>query len=110
MKLNKIMALVIGGLSLAACSDIDDQVYEGGVLSKEQSQEVNEAMPERAEASFNGLFYFMGNPAQNYGTRFNNARADDFGFVMMAISQDFEGPDMAGADNGYNWFLSLIHI
>ena len=104
MKLNKIMALVIGGLSLAACSDIDDQVYEGGALSKEQSQEVNEAMPERAEASFNGLFYFMGNPAQNYGTRFKDARADDFGFVMMAISQDFEGPDMAGADNGYNWF------
>ena len=89
---------------LASCSDIDEQIYSGGAFSKEQSQDIVNAIPTRVEATFNGMFTFMGNPAQNYGTRFSSARADDFGFIMMALSQDFEGADMIGADNGYNWF------
>lgn len=106
MKTYKISTLLLGGLVLASCSDIDNQEYQGGAFSKDQSQEVINAVPERTEATFNGMFSFMGNPAQNYGTRFVDARADDFGFVMMAISQDLEGADMAGADNGYNWLSS----
>ena len=89
---------------LASCSDIDEQIYSGGAFSKEQSQDIVNAIPTRVEATFNGMFTFMGNPAQNYGTRFSSERADDFGFIMMALSQDFEGADMIGADNGYNWF------
>lgn len=89
---------------LASCSDIDEQIYSGGAFSKEQSQDIVNAIPTRVEATFNGMFTFMGNPAQNYETRFSNQRADDFGFIMMALSQDFEGADMIGADNGYNWF------
>lgn len=104
MKTYKISTLLLGGLMLASCSDIDNQEYQGGAFSNDQSQDIVNAIPERAEATFNGMFSFMGNPAQNYGTRFSSARADDFGFIMMAISQDFEGPDMTGADNGYNWF------
>ncbi len=104
MKIYKISTMVLGGLMLASCSDIDEQIYSGGAFSKEQSQDIVNAIPTRVEATFNGMFTFMGNPAQNYGTRFSNARADDFGFIMMALSQDFEGADMIGADNGYNWF------
>ena len=104
MKIYKISTMVLGGLMLASCSDIDEQIYSGGAFSKEQSQDIVNAVPTRVEATFNGMFTFMGNPAQNYGTRFSNQRADDFGFIMMALSQDFEGADMIGADNGYNWF------
>ena len=104
MKIYKISTMVLGGLMLASCSDIDEQIYSGGAFSKEQSQDIVNAIPTRVEATFNGMFTFMGNPAQNYGTRFSSARADDFGFIMMALSQDFEGADMIGADNGYNWF------
>ncbi|MCI5505444.1 MAG: RagB/SusD family nutrient uptake outer membrane protein [Prevotella sp.] len=104
MKIYKISTMVLGGLMLASCSDIDEQIYSGGAFSKEQSQNIVNAIPTRVEATFNGMFTFMGNPAQNYGTRFSSARADDFGFIMMALSQDFEGADMIGADNGYNWF------
>lgn len=89
---------------LASCSDIDNQEYQGGAFSKDQSQDVINAIPERTEATFNGMFSFMGNPIQNYGTRFSSARADDFGFIMMAISNDLEGADMTGANNNYNWF------
>ena len=104
MKIYKISTMVLGGLMLASCSDIDEQIFSGGAFSKEQSQDIVNAVPTRVEATFNGMFTFMGNPAQNYGTRFSSARADDFGFIMMALSQDFEGADMIGADNGYNWF------
>ena len=104
MKIYKISTMVLGGLMLASCSDIDEQIYSGGAFSKEQSQDIVNAIPTRVEATFNGMFTFMGNPAQNYGTRFSSARPDDFGFIMMALSQDFEGADMIGADNGYNWF------
>ena len=104
MKIYKISTMVLGGLMLASCSDIDEQIYSGGAFSKEQSQDIVNAIPTRVEATFNGMFTFMGNPAQNYATRFSNQRADDFGFIMMALSQDFEGADMIGADNGYNWF------
>ena len=104
MKIYKISTMVLGGLMLASCSDIDEQIYSGGAFSKEQSQDIVNAIPTRVEATFNGMFTFMGNPAQNYGTRFAKPRADDFGFIMMALSQDFEGADMIGADNGYNWF------
>ena len=104
MKIYKISTMVLGGLMLASCSDIDEQIYSGGAFSKEQSQDIVNAIPTRVEATFNGMFTFMGNPAQNWGTRFSSARADDFGFIMMALSQDFEGADMIGADNGYNWF------
>lgn len=104
MKIYKISTMVLGGLMLASCSDIDEQIYSGGAFSKEQSQDIVNAIPTRVEATFNGMFTFMGNPAQNYGTRFSDQRADDFGFIMMALSQDLEGADMIGADNGYNWF------
>ena len=104
MKIYKISTMVLGGLMLASCSDIDEQIFSGGAFSKEQSQDIVNAIPTRVEATFNGMFTFMGNPAQNCGTRFSSARADDFGFIMMALSQDFEGADMIGADNGYNWF------
>ena len=104
MKIYKISTMVLGGLMLASCSDIDEQIYSGGAFSKEQSQDIVNAIPTRVEATFNGMFTFMGNPAQNYGTRFSSARPDDFGFIMMALSQDLEGADMIGADNGYNWF------
>ena len=99
MKIYKISTMVLGGLMLASCSDIDEQIYSGGAFSKEQSQDIVNAIPTRVEATFNGMFTFMGNPAQNWGTRFSSARADDFGFIMMALSQDFEGADMIGADN-----------
>ena len=95
---------MLGGMMLASCSDIDNQIYEGGALSQEQQQEVISAIPERTEAAFNGIFSFLAHPCQNYGTRFSSARADDLGFLMMAIPQDLEGADLTGADSGYNWF------
>ena len=102
MKLYKISALMLGAAMLTvSCNDIDEQVPEGRALTKEQSQETNTAIPERVQATFTGMFTMMGKPRAAYP---NSSRADDFGFVMAAISLDIEGADMFMQNNNYNWF------
>ena len=102
MKLYKISLFMLGAaLCTTACSDIDEQVPEGGSITREQLQETNTAVPERAEATFSGLLSMMGQPRTGYP---NSSRADDFGFIMAAISLDLEGADMMMQDNNYNWF------
>ena len=65
MKIYKISTMVLGGLMLASCSDIDEQIFSGGAFSKEQSQDIVNAVPTRVEATFNGMFTFMGDRARN---------------------------------------------
>ena len=104
MKLYKLSAFMFSALLLASCSDIDNQEYDGGAISGDQSQQTNVAIPTRTKATFAGMFTLVGAPCHNYGTHFSSMRPDDFGFVMSAISLDLEGADMAMQDNGYNWF------
>lgn len=102
MKRYKIFMIALGALMLTtACNDIDEQEPEGLSLTKEQSQETNTAIPERVQATFTGMFTMMGKPLTAYPT---SSRADDFGFVMAAISLDIEGADMFMQNNNYNWF------
>ena len=102
MKLYKIFTLVLGtSLLTVSCNDLNEQDPESGALTPEQVQETNLAIPSRIQATFDGMFNFMAKPSTGYPT---SSRADDFGFVMAAISLDLEGADMFGGDNGYNWF------
>ena len=102
MKLYKISTLMLGAAFLTvSCNDIDEQTPQSGALTTEQVQETNQAMPSRLQATFDGMFNFMAKP---YGAYPTSTRADDFGFVMAALSLDFEGADMTSDDNGYNWF------
>ncbi|MBP5711779.1 MAG: carbohydrate-binding protein, partial [Prevotella sp.] len=102
MKRYKIFMIALGALMLTtACNDIDEQEPEGLSLTKEQSQETNTAIPERVQATFTGMFTMMGKPRTAYPS---STRADDFGFVMAAISLDIEGADMFMQNNNYNWF------
>lgn len=100
MKLFKYSTIALAALTLAACSDVDDQEYEGGSLSADQLQDVNNAVPSRAEALFTGMFTMMGEPNGCLG----GSRPDDYGFVMMALSSDIEASDAWIDDSGYNWF------
>ena len=84
-----------------SCNDLNEQDPQSGALTPEQVQETNLAIPSRIQATFDGMFNFMAKPSTGYPT---SSRADDFGFVMAAISLDLEGADMFGGDNGYNWF------
>ncbi len=102
MKIYKFMMIAATGLCAAACSDINEQLPEGGDITESQLIESTEVAPSRGEATFSGMFTMMGEPYYTYGS--SSGRADDFGFIMMAISQDLEGPDMTNPNSGYNWF------
>ena len=102
MKLYKISFLMLATAALVvSCNDIDEQLPEGHYLHSDQVQETNLAIPSRLQASFAGVFNIMAKP---YGAYPTSTRADDFGFVMAALSLDFEGADMTSNDNDYNWF------
>ena len=102
MKLYKISTLMLGAALLTvSCNDIDEQVPQGGTLTKDQVQETNVAVPARTQATFAGMFNIMGKP---FGAYPSSGRADDFGFIMAALSLDAEGADLFLQDNNYNWF------
>ena len=105
MKLYKISLVMFGAALLTtSCNDIDEQYPETGVLTKEQNQEINEIVPERAQATFQGMFSIMATPHRGLPGTANADRADDFGYVMAAFSLDLEGADMFMQNNNYNWF------
>jgi len=102
MKLYRFAILTLAASCTLACSDIDKQDPESGSLTADQILETNEALPERAEAVFAGMYTIMGRPYSVFGS--SSGRADDFGFITSAISGDCEGADYIYANSGYNWF------
>ena len=102
MKFNKISILAVAGvLTLTACDDVNQQEPAGSMITAEQLTETYGAIESRVDATFSGMFNIMGEP---YGVFTNRTRADDFGFIMAALSQDTEGADYIYPNSGYNWF------
>ena len=98
MKLNKFAYLALASLAFAAC-DMEDVVPQGGTLLATQVQETYIAAPSRAEAPFSGMFTKLGAPTTVF-----SSRPDDWGFIMMAFSNDLEAADIWIPNSGYNWF------
>jgi len=90
----------------AACSQMDELEPQGGYSLTQQIQETNTLIPSRADASFNGMFTKMGAPGSVTG----GSRPDDFGFIMMAFSNDIEAADIVLANSGYNWFSACGNL
>ena len=97
--MKKIYTILIMA-SAVACSRMNELQPQGGIILTEQLQNVNAVIPTRADASFNGMFTKLGSPGGVTG----GSRPDDFGFVMMAFSNDIEAADVVLANSGYNWF------
>ena len=98
MKLNRIIFAALASLAIASCTDIEDVAPQSGTILQSQLQEVNLVAPQRADASFNGLFAHIGYPDKMYST------PDDWGFIMMGFCNDLEGTDQLMPDSNYNWF------
>lgn len=75
--------------------------YSGGYYDKDKMQETYDAVPSLTEAPFQAMFSQMGQPYLIFPS---SGRADDFGYIMAALSQDAEGADLSLQDNDYNWF------
>lgn len=101
MKLNRYSILALGALAVVSCSDMDEQIQEGSYLSADQMQESTEAIPERVDAAFAGMYNMMGEPYSVFGA---SGRADDWGIPMIMLSLDAEGSDLWMANSDYNWF------
>ena len=97
--MNKIYITALIVLA-ASCSQMDNLQPQGGIILEQQLKEVNAMVPSRADASFNGMFTKLGAPGSVTG----GTRPDDFGFIMMAFSNDIEAADIVLANSGYNWF------
>ena len=110
MKNNKYTSVlaIASMVALGACSDIDDIVPEGGTMLETQLKATTSIIPGRADATFSGMYTKLGDPL-SFG-RFASERADDFGFVMMAFSNDLEAADIVGQDNNYNWFSTCSEL
>lgn len=110
MKNNKYTSVlaIASMVALGACSDIDDIVPEGGTMLETQLKAITSIIPGRADATFSGMYTKLGDPL-SFG-RFASERPDDFGFVMMAFSNDLEAADIVGQDNNYNWFSTCSEL
>lgn len=110
MKNNKYTSVlaIASMVALGACSDIDDIVPEGGTMLETQLKATTSIIPGRADATFSGMYTKLGDPL-SFG-RFASERTDDFGFVMMAFSNDLEAADIVGQDNNYNWFSTCSEL
>ena len=110
MKNNKYTSVlaIASMVALGACSDIDDIVPEGGTMLETQLKATTSIIPGRADATFSGMYTKLGDPL-SFG-RFASERPDDFGFVMMAFSNDLEAADIVGQDNKYNWFSTCSEL
>ena len=97
--MNKIYITALIVLA-ASCSQMDNLQPQGGIILEQQLKDVNAMVPSRADASFNGMFTKLGAPGSVTG----GTRPDDFGFIMMAFSNDIEAADIVLANSGYNWF------
>lgn len=110
MKNNKYTSVlaIASMVALGACSDIDDIVPEGGTMLETQLKATTSIIPGRADATFSGMYTKLGDPL-SFG-RFASNRPDDFGFVMMAFSNDLEAADIVGQNNNYNWFSTCSEL
>ena len=110
MKNNKYTSVlaIASMVALGACSDIDDIVPEGGTVLETQLKATTSIIPGRADATFSGMYTKLGDPL-SFG-RFASDRPDDFGFVMMAFSNDLEAADIVGQNNNYNWFSTCSEL
>ena len=89
-----------------SCSRMNELSPQGDIVLAEQVQNVNTVIPSRADASFNGMFTRLGAP----GSVFGGTRPDDWGFLMMAFSNDIEAADVVLANSGYNWFSACGNL
>lgn len=100
--IKSIFAVASLAALVASCSEIDKALPQGGTMLASQLEQATTAAPQRADATYTGMFTKLGDPL-SYG-RFSSSRPDDFGFIMMAFSNDLEAADIVMANNDYNWF------
>ncbi len=97
-----VMAFAFSAVALTSCEDLLETEYYGSTQSKEQVQKTVDAIPNRVNASVAGMYGALKNPYGYFGT--SQGRADDLGYMAVALGQDLNSADMTNIVSGYDWF------
>lgn len=105
LRFTYIPAALLGLAFAASCSDIEDLQPLSGTMLASQVQETNAAISSRADASFNAIYTFPGQPdGLGYET------PHDYGFISLGFQNDIEGADLILPNSGYNWYSSCSSL
>ncbi len=97
-----VMALAFTAVTFSSCEDLLETNWYGQYNDKKQIQKTVEAIPERVNASVAGMYGALKNPYGYFGTA--SGRADDLGYMAVALGQDLNSADMTNIVSGYDWF------
>ncbi|MDE6445981.1 MAG: RagB/SusD family nutrient uptake outer membrane protein [Alistipes sp.] len=101
--INKFIAVVLGLLAIASCSDDLNTVPEGDTLTEEQKKEIYSQTPQKLEADVLALYSSMIELEAIYDW-YGGAAHFDFGYAAIMMIMDSWGQDMPSENSGYNWF------
>lgn len=91
-RINKFALFILGALSFASCSDINDIESEGYRITGEQIDDATSVIPSRVEAKIAGMYSSMGTVC----AAFPSDTRDDDGWLSDSLS--FSGFEWPGYD------------
>ena len=105
MKYTKLLIAALAIFTVTSCVDLDT-APEGGVVTKDQKDEVAKYDPAKLAADVNAMY---GNLIR-YATLGSSSNHFDFGYPSIAMQLDACGQDVVASNSGYNWFsASLVY-
>ncbi|MCM1338007.1 MAG: RagB/SusD family nutrient uptake outer membrane protein [Candidatus Amulumruptor caecigallinarius] len=103
----KILWIGLASVALAACNDLDTEIY-GDYITTEQKQQVVDDDPDKLLFSVTGItgnFYLYG---QLYSVA--DGAHFDFGFPAVNLQMDARGMDLVSTAVGYNHFSAQAQM
>jgi len=106
MKTYKYIAILFGALALASCDDMLTTHFEGSTQDEDYVTNTVKAIPSRVGSAVSGMYQPIKEPLSYFGSA--TGRADDCGYVAIAIGQDLNGADMTNIVSDFDWFSPAL--
>lgn len=100
--INKILPAGLVVMSLAACNDLDTEMY-GAYATGEQKKELVDQYPEKLVAAVSGISASATQYASIWPEEENVQ--NDYGMPSLMLALDNRGMDMFSVNSGYNWYM-----
>lgn len=102
LKINYLLALVLGSMGLVGCNDLDTEPWDSYVTVSEKEDAIS-LNPDIASAGIVGISSVMPQCWSVYSSSAHN----DFGWPALLMMFDSMSPDFVSRNIGYNWFASM---
>lgn len=104
LKINYLLAIVLGSMGLVGCNDLDTEPWDNYVTAQEKEDAIS-LNPEIASAGIVGISSVMPQCWSVYSDSAHN----DFGWPALMMMFDSMSPDFVSRNIGYNWFASMAN-